>query len=260
MTNPRYKAIADHLMDTIASGLIATSGALPTEGELCARYEVSRSTIRKALGLLRDEGWIEARQGSGWSVVLSRRGKQFGTFRLQVTSSGTGDAISGTLGHARRRPSLWVAQSLNTDRRHKLLVIERLTEAAGVPIHRSETWFNPALSDGLDPQQAAAESPARMLADLGYEFGPFDQYAEAVLSDQRDMELLGVAERTAVLQVVRTAIGPDGAPLFRSLHRHPGPAVRLDIDLPTTDQSDGLLVGFTAQAADRPPSDNAPVS
>ncbi len=244
MTNPRYRAIAELLRDKIASGALAASGALPTEVELCSEYEVSRSTVRKALGLLRDEGWIEARQGSGWSVPLSHRGRQFGTFRLQVAADASSDTTSRTIGHDRRRPDASIAHSLNTDRRRKLLVVDRLTEAGGLPLHRSETWFNRQLTDTIDPDDATAEPPARLLSRLGYEFGPFDQYAEAVLSNPRDQELLDVEESTAVLQVVRTAYTPQASPLFRSVHRHPGPAVRLNIDFPTTDQSDGLFVGL----------------
>lgn len=112
------------------------------------------------------------------------------------------------------------------------------------PIHRSETWFGPVVGRDLDTGRAEAEPPARLLAEVGPRPESFDQYAEAVLSDDRDRELLGVGRVEAVLQVVRTAFGVDGSPLFQSIHRHPGPLARLDIDFPTTDQSDGLFVGL----------------
>ena len=243
MTNPRYQTVAELLRTKIAVEAHA-SGALPTEVEMCSEYGVSRSTMRKALGLLQRDGWIEARQGSGWSVPISRRGRQFGTFRLRATAHPATDANSSTIGHERRRPSVSVARSLNTDRRSTLLVVERLTRSGDAPIHRSETWFNPALSRTLDPVEATTEPPARLLASHGQVFGPFDQYAEAVLSDARDQQLLNIEDRTAVLQVVRTAYTTDGQPLFQSVHRHPGPAIRLDIDLPTTNQSDGLVVAI----------------
>lgn len=243
MTNPRYRAIAERLRDKITSEL-PVNGALPTEAELCAEYGVSRSTVRKALGLLRDEGWLEARQGSGWSVPLARRERQFGTFRLRVTRDANEAARSRTLGSARRRPPDAVARSLDTNRRGRLLVVERVTESGDITIHRSETWFSRTLSDTIDAESAEAVPPARLLADLGHEFGPFDQYAEAVLSDERDGELLDVPDGSAVLQIIRTAYATDRKPLFKSLHRHPGPTVRLDIDFPTTDQSEGLFVGF----------------
>lgn len=244
MPNPRYRDVADELRGLIASGAMSSSGAFPTEAQLSSEHRVSRSTVRKALGLLRDEGWVEARQGSGWSVPLSRRGKQFGSFRLAVTTDPSSSTTSSTLGHDRRRPPPSVAGSLATDRRHRLLVVERLTTSGPDPIHRSETWFSPTISRDLDTDRAETEPPARLLAEVGPKPDSFDQYAEAVLADDLDRELLGVGRVEAILQVVRTAFGIDGSPLFQSIHRHPGPLARLDIDFPTTDQSDGLFVGL----------------
>lgn len=241
VTNSRYLTTAGLLRTRIAVEALA-SGTLPTEHEMCAEYNVSRTTLRKALALLQAEGWIEARQGSGWSVALDRRGRQFGALRLRVTADGRTDASSTTLGHKRRRPADSVARDLRADRRRALLLVEHLTVCDGIPIHRSETWFNETLSTIMDPAEIVAVPPARLLASLGYSFGPFDQYAEAVLSNDRDSETLNIELRVAVLQIVRTAYDPQGRPLFQSIHRHPGHAVRLDVDLPTTNQTDGLVV------------------
>jgi len=38
---------------------------LPTERELCEKYDVSRQTVRRALSILLQENLIEKRQGSG---------------------------------------------------------------------------------------------------------------------------------------------------------------------------------------------------
>jgi len=47
-------------------------GTLPSQRELAKRYEVSRDTVQRVLGVLADEGWIESRQGRG-SMVLRRQ-------------------------------------------------------------------------------------------------------------------------------------------------------------------------------------------
>jgi len=44
-------------------------GRLPTEHELCVRFDASRGTIRRALAQLAKEGLIEVRQGSGAFVT-----------------------------------------------------------------------------------------------------------------------------------------------------------------------------------------------
>src|SRR4029453_1326098 len=55
---PLYQRIAAELRDTIASGQLPPGSQLPTEQELGERYQVSRNTVRLALGLLANEGII----------------------------------------------------------------------------------------------------------------------------------------------------------------------------------------------------------
>lgn len=68
----KYRQVADRLRGAIQSGELRPGEALPTEKQLAERYGVSRPTVRAALGLLRTEGLIDARQGSGAFVRLRR--------------------------------------------------------------------------------------------------------------------------------------------------------------------------------------------
>lgn len=68
LTDEIKTAIIDEL---ILSEVIPAGERLPTEAELCARYGVSRVTVRSALRSLQDAGFITIRQGLG-STVLPR--------------------------------------------------------------------------------------------------------------------------------------------------------------------------------------------
>src|SRR5262245_35335697 len=69
-SEPKYKQVADRIRAAIQSGDPRPGQALPTEKKLAARYRVSRPTVRAALGLLRSEGLVDARQGRGAFVRL----------------------------------------------------------------------------------------------------------------------------------------------------------------------------------------------
>ncbi len=69
---PRYQVIADDLMADIAAEKFAVGSMLPTEMELCERYDVSRYTVREALRQLRDLGMVAMRRGSGTRVLSTR--------------------------------------------------------------------------------------------------------------------------------------------------------------------------------------------
>jgi GntR family transcriptional regulator len=67
-----YLQVARALKKEIVAGAYPVGSQLPTEDQLCARFAVSRYTIREALRRLRDDGLVASRQGAGTSVVPRR--------------------------------------------------------------------------------------------------------------------------------------------------------------------------------------------
>jgi GntR family transcriptional regulator len=65
----RYREIANELRGRITAGEFSKGHRMPTERDLRAHYDVSHMTVRQALGVLRDEGLLESRVGSGWYVT-----------------------------------------------------------------------------------------------------------------------------------------------------------------------------------------------
>jgi GntR family transcriptional regulator len=65
---PLYYQVATLLRNEILSGLWPAEGRLPTEEALVEKYRVSRPTIRKAKGLLAEEGFVRDIKGSGCYV------------------------------------------------------------------------------------------------------------------------------------------------------------------------------------------------
>ena len=68
---PLYRQIQADLRERIRTGELGPGSRLETEQELMARYEVSRATVRQALGGLVRDGLVEIRRGLGTYV---RRG------------------------------------------------------------------------------------------------------------------------------------------------------------------------------------------
>lgn len=64
-------ALLEELRVRIADGTYAVGQLLPTQRELAEEFGVSRDTVQRVLRELKDEGWIESRQGSGSRVVKS---------------------------------------------------------------------------------------------------------------------------------------------------------------------------------------------
>ncbi|MGH3303519.1 MAG: GntR family transcriptional regulator [Streptosporangiaceae bacterium] len=56
---PPYKQIAEIIRQRIASGQYAKGARIPTESEMVETWEVARTTARRAIALLRDEGLVD---------------------------------------------------------------------------------------------------------------------------------------------------------------------------------------------------------
>ena len=65
----RYLEVYDKLVDKISGGEFSLNELLPSEKEIGVMYSVERTTVRKALGLLVNDGFIEKFQGIGAKVV-----------------------------------------------------------------------------------------------------------------------------------------------------------------------------------------------
>lgn len=73
---PAYMRVMSHLQTKIRTGILAEGARLPSEQELEREYRVSRTTVRKALNLLANEGLIFIRQGQGSFVRAATGGGQ----------------------------------------------------------------------------------------------------------------------------------------------------------------------------------------
>jgi DNA-binding GntR family transcriptional regulator len=78
---PAYVQLVNILKDQIAQGIYLPGSRLPSESELCKRYQVSPMTVRRSINILLDQGIVSTIQGSGTYVKAPDLGKV--TFSLE---------------------------------------------------------------------------------------------------------------------------------------------------------------------------------
>jgi GntR family transcriptional regulator len=71
---PPYRQIADHLRARIANGTIPVGRRIPSLVEMEQEYSVARDTLRKAVGVLKEEGLVETVAGMGVYVIARPKG------------------------------------------------------------------------------------------------------------------------------------------------------------------------------------------
>jgi len=85
------------LRSLIADGGLTVGDRLPTERELCDRFNASRNTVREAMRMLKAFGVVEVRPKVGATIVDQRMNRAFDLFSFNVTeiSRQTFDDIQG---------------------------------------------------------------------------------------------------------------------------------------------------------------------
>ena len=75
--SPAFRGLAEGLRTLIAEGRVPVGVRLPSERDLTEAVGVSRTTVTRAYDVLRDEGYLESRQGSGsvTRLPVSRAGR-----------------------------------------------------------------------------------------------------------------------------------------------------------------------------------------
>lgn len=87
----RYREIAKSLEAELRASGVAQSRQLPSENDLCACFDASRTTIRAALNQLEKQGLIERRQGSGTFLRPPHIAKHLGSlvdFHTEARAAG----------------------------------------------------------------------------------------------------------------------------------------------------------------------------
>ncbi len=228
MRTIRYHEIADTLRRQIVAGEYGPGEVLPSESGLVAKYSASRVTIRKALDVLKADGLVDARQGSGWFVASEPVPQPLiglATIEAQLAESGRRSErriIDFGFGPAPRH----VAPLLGP----RVLITKRVNLADGRPFARVTVWCREDL--GAELSLADVERlPFYSL--LPQPLGRASQTIGAALAGPDDAQLLGVPEHSPVLVVKRTTFGERGDPVLVSEHVFPGHVTEFVVELST---------------------------
>jgi GntR family transcriptional regulator len=216
------RRVRDILRQDLA-GLSAGTGILPDERLLSLALRASRNAVREALNLLRDEGFVERRQGIGTVVVAPPPPSAGGGLGLVNSVDGGADRVRyETLWHYESPAPATIAGHLGVRAGEPVLVLERLTTVDGVPTCLWTTYLR--LDDGLRVAGTMCDGDGYELIEqaLGVRVSQVDVCVEAVLADDSVADLLGVRCGQPLLRLSRILLDPTGAPVALGFGRAPG--------------------------------------
>lgn len=163
---PKYERAYRAILDRVKSGRYPVGARIPTEVELSSQFNVSRVTMRRALDILVRDGYVESKQGSGYTVLT------------QSPSSDTClTSFTDTMLRAGREPT------------SRLLSIEQLDSSAGEvedlpedmrrePVTRVKRL---RLVDGTPRMLVMTYAPTRLMQDAGAKDFPESGPGQSIL-------------------------------------------------------------------------------
>ncbi|WP_026379280.1 phosphonate metabolism transcriptional regulator PhnF [Afifella pfennigii] len=164
-----WRQIADVLRAEIVSGKWPAEAPLPPEAALAGRFGVNRHTLRRALAVLAAEGLVRSDQGRGTFVTAERLAYPIGRrTRFSQIVSRQARAPGGRLIASQVEPApLWLAEHLGVAEGARLIRLETLSVADGVPISAATSWFPASRFPRLVAAYAETGSITAAMADHG---------------------------------------------------------------------------------------------
>ncbi len=235
---PRYQALADELRSEILRGDYP-EGEFPTESALCARYTVSRFTVREALRALQSEGLISRKRGSG--TVIRPAAARGGALHqplsnvgeiLQYARNTTFDFVA--IGETAVPKILSDAVECNVSGNWFAFRGLRSASAGGKPIARTDAYVHRDFAD-IVTQIGPGDAIFRQIERLsGRKVASVTQDIQAVAAPADVADALGIARRSPCLRIVRCYLDAHGCAFEISASHHPGDsfayAMHIEVD------------------------------
>ncbi|RGP35279.1 GntR family transcriptional regulator [Pseudotabrizicola alkalilacus] len=219
---PLYEKVRRTIVSGIESGEFTPGSFLPPEPSLMAQCGVSRVTLRRAIGDLCAEGWLQRQQGRG-TLVMPRKVRQ-----TLVSLSGFSETMGGLGRKASHRilaqtdepdaPAIAARLSART-----LVRFDRLLEEDGRPMTLEALWFDRERFAEVIPDVAAGGSFFGALREVaGIVPAHTERQIDVGFATDAERAELGILPGQPVFRVEKLVTDNAGKPLALSCLVTPG--------------------------------------
>lgn len=213
---PLYSQLKELLRERILDGTYPPLSRMPSEAELGKAFEVSRITVRQALGDLQKEGLIFKIHGKGTFVAKPKAFQNVSTLQgLAESMTQMGYEVINRLRSLRHVPAnALVAARLQIEEGAPVTEIRRVRLINREPVSLELTWLPRAVGEKLEKADLVTRDIFLVLEnDCGIALGHADLAIDAVLADSDLTQALEVEEGSPIMRIERLTHAADGTPL-----------------------------------------------
>ncbi|PHV69412.1 transcriptional regulator [Sporanaerobium hydrogeniformans] len=199
---PRYYQLKNIIIDMIENEEIGVDECIPSEPKLMQTYNLSRTTVRKAIDELVNEGYLYKKQGKG--TFVKGRGFEQGLIKL----SGCSEDIRRyglepkpyVLRAEIEKPSKKVAKMLGISQDEEVFYMERVIYGDDIPINKNKSYIPYQFFKGIEKIDFSQESLYKVLEkDYGAVIKRAIRTVEAILASEEIALQLKIKEGAPVM-------------------------------------------------------------
>ncbi|MHB8106005.1 MAG: GntR family transcriptional regulator [Candidatus Cryosericum sp.] len=202
---PLYAQLKDELADCIKRGTMSVGSQIQTEPELMKQYGVGRATVREAVALLVNEGYLVKRQGIG--TFVSNRQPSMGFEPLiSLTTSLRARGVNPRnviVTNEKFVPGPGLLRQLRWTAPETCTHVRRVRYAESAPIAVEDSWFSHEFQNVGERFDLTGSLSTIIIDELKVDITRIDQVIVPRLPAPEEKSLLDLQGGARVLQMDR---------------------------------------------------------
>ena len=200
----KYLLIYDILKQKIIDGEYSIGDTFPAEPELQEYFNVSRITVRHAVQILVDEGYLQRIHGVGTIVVSQKESLQLQSLLSFSEENKNVETSSELLSfNSDEKVSPFICSKLGLAKGSSVSKHERLRYLEGVPIGLQSVYCPSFLNLTEEELSKPNSSLYQLFKEKGYEINSANETIGSVVADERIAKYLNVKVGSPLLFVQR---------------------------------------------------------
>lgn len=192
---PKYVQLFEKLRKDIIDGRIKRGEMLPSEHELMRVYQVSSTTVRKSIDLLRNRGLIKRIQGLGTFVSdrpVPRSLEKVLGFSKNMQQIGLKPSTT-VLENDMARADIKVSKALNLSKHERVALLRRLRFGDRTPMMLETRYINLRLCPDIARHDLACSLYEIYHLHYGIDLSRASQHLKIIFLKEREARLFGLA-------------------------------------------------------------------
>lgn len=222
---PLYYQLKLLLLKEIEAGAYSENTPLPTEIELAKKFNISRPTVRQAIGSLAKEGRLMRIKGQGTFVIHPKIQQELihriDSYNHEMIKKGI-LPMTKVLSLQCIRPTAEVAKALSLNQNNEVFELTRLRFADQEPIVLSTTYLPQHIFPDLQQKDFTKESLYDVLEKAHISIKKVMRLLEVQMPTKHECALLKIKSLIPLFYFKTTAYLANGTPIEYSLAKYRG--------------------------------------